>query len=153
MRIHGTRHYLWRAVDQDGNILDVLVQRGRDQTAAKQFFRKWLEDLTYVPRVIITDQLRSHGAAIRESLPSIEHRQHRYLNDRAEHSLQPTRQRERRMQGFKSPGQAQRLLAACGPIAQHFRPRRHLLPALVYRQEMRQRFHTWQEVTSGPTAA
>jgi putative transposase len=86
MRIHGTRHYLWRAVDQDGNILDVLVQRVRDQTAAKQFFRKRLKDLTYIPRVIITDQLRRYGAAIRESLPSIEHRQHRYLNNRAENS-------------------------------------------------------------------
>jgi putative transposase len=86
MRIHGTRHYLWRAVDQDGNILDVLVQRGRDQTGAKQFFRKRLNDLTYIPRVIITDQLRRYGAAIRESLPSIEHRQHRYLNNRAENS-------------------------------------------------------------------
>jgi putative transposase len=86
MRINGTRHYLWRAVDQDGNILDVLVQRVRDQTAAKQFFCKRLKDLTYIPRVIITDQLRRYGAAIRESLPSIEHRQHRYLNNRAENS-------------------------------------------------------------------
>jgi putative transposase len=86
MRIHGTRHYLWRAVDQDGNILDVLVQRVRDQTAAKQFFRKRLNDLTYIPRVIITDQLRRYGAAIHESLPSIEHRQHRYLNNQAENS-------------------------------------------------------------------
>jgi hypothetical protein len=73
-------------VDQDGNILDVLVQRVRDQTAAKQFFRKRLKDLTYIPRVIITDQLRRYGATIRESLPSIEHRQHRYLNNRAENS-------------------------------------------------------------------
>jgi putative transposase len=153
VRIHCTRHYCWRAVDQDGNILDILVQRRRDKAAAKQFLRKRLKDLTYIPRVIITDQLRSYGAAPRESLPSIAHRQHRSPNNRAEKSHQPTRQRERRMQGFKFPGQAQRVRAAYGPIAQHFRPRRHLLPASVYRQEMRQRFHTWQEVTSGPTAA
>ena len=97
--------------------------------------------------------MKSYAAAKREVLPSVEHRQHRYLNNRAENSHQPTRQRERRMQGFKSAGQAQRFLAAYGPITQHFRPRRHRLPASVYRQEMRQRFHTWQELTGLPTAA
>jgi putative transposase len=153
LTIHGERHYLWRAVDQDGNILDILVQRRRDKHAAKKFFRKLLKGLAYVPRVIITDKLKSYGAAKREILPDVEHRQHRYLNNRAENSHQPTRQRERRMQGFKSSGHAQRFLSAYGLIAQHFRPRRHLLPAPVYRQEMRQRLHTWQEVTSLPTAA
>jgi putative transposase len=153
LNIHGERHYLWRAVDQDGNVLDILVQRRRDKTAAKKFFHKLLKGLMYVPRVIVTDKLRSYSAATQEVLPSVEHRQHRYLNNRAENSHQPTRQRERRMQGFKSPGQAQRFLAAYEPIVQHFRPRRHLLPAPVYRQEMRQRFHTWQEVTNLPTAA
>ena len=153
LTINGERHYLWRAVDQDGNVLDILVQRGRDKTAAKTFFRKLLKGLTYAPRVIITDKLKSYGAAKREILPGVEHRQHRYLNNRAENSHQPTRQRERRMQGFKSAGHAQRFLAAYGPITQHFRPRRHLLPASVYRQEMRQRLHTWQELTGLPTAA
>jgi putative transposase len=153
LTINGERHYLWRAVDQDGNVLDILVQRGRDKTAAKTFFRKLLKGLTYAPRVIITDKLKSYGAAKREILPGVEHRQHRYLNNRAENSHQPTRQRERRMQGFKSAGQAQLFLAAYGPITQHFRPRRHLLPASVYRQEMRQRLHTWQELTGLPTAA
>jgi putative transposase len=153
LTINGERHYLWRAVDQDGNVLDILVQRGRDKTAAKTFFRKLLKGLTYAPRVIITDKLKSYGAAKREILPGVEHRQHRYLNNRAENSHQPTRQRERRMQGFKSAGHAQRFLAAYGPIAQHFRPRRHLLPASVYRQEMRQRLHTWQELTGLPTVA
>jgi putative transposase len=86
-------------------------------------------------------------------LPSVEHRQHRYLNNRAENSHQPTRQRERRMQRFKSPGHAQRFLAAYGPIAQHFRPRRHRLSAPEYRQEMSTRFDTWREITSLPTAA
>jgi putative transposase len=153
LTINGERHYLWRAVDQDGNILDILVQRRRDKHAAKTFFRKLLKGLAYVPRVLITDKLKSYGAAKREILPDVEHRQHRYLNYRAENSHQPTRQRERRLQGFKSSGHAQRFLSAYGLIAQHFRPRRHLLPAPVYRQEMRQRLHTWQEVTSLPTAA
>jgi putative transposase len=129
------------------------VQRRRDQKAAKKFFRKLLKGLTYVPRVIITDKLKRYGAAKREILPSVEHRQHRYLNNRAENSHQPTRQRERRMQGFKSAGHAQRFLATYGPIAQHFRPRRHRLSAADYRQEMSQRFDTWQELTSLPTAA
>jgi putative transposase len=123
LTIHGRRQELWRAVDQDGTVLDILVQRRRDQQAAKTFFRKLLKRCQYVPRVLISDQLKSYGAAKREILPSVEHRQHRYLNNRAENSHQPTRQRERRMQGFKSPGQAQRFLAAYGPIAQHFRPR------------------------------
>jgi putative transposase len=83
----------------------------------------------------------------------VEHRQHRYLNNRAENSHQPARQRERRMQGFKSPGHAQRFLAAYGLIAQHFRPRRHLFTAPKYRQEMAHRFRIWREITSLPTAA
>ena len=134
-------------------MLDILVQRRRDTHAAKTFFRKLLKGCRYVPRVLITDKLKSYGAAKREILPGVAHRQHRYLNNRAENSHQPTRQRERRLQGFKSPGHAQRFLAAYGPIAQHFRPRRHLLSAPIYRQEMKQRFHTWQEITSLPTAA
>jgi putative transposase len=153
LTINGARHYLWRAVDQDGHVLDILVQRRRDKHAAKRFFRKLLKGLTYVPRVIITDQLKSYGAAMRESLPSVEHRQHRYLNNRAENSHQPTRQRERRMQRFKSAGHAQRFLAAYGPIAQHFRPRRHRFSARAYREEMRQRFHTWQAITGSAMAA
>jgi putative transposase len=133
LTINGARHDLWRAVDQDGHVLDILVQRRRDRKAAKKFFRKLLKGLTYVPRVIITDKLASYGAAKREILPSVEHRQHRYLNNRAENSHQPTRQRERRMPRFKSPGHAQRFLSAYGLIAQHFRPRRHRLSAPAYR--------------------
>jgi putative transposase len=153
LTIQGERHYLWRAVDQDGNILDILVQRRRDKAAAKRFFRKLLKGLTYVPRVIITDQLKSYRAALREILPDVEHRQHRYLNNRAENSHQPTRQRERRMGRFKSPGQAQRFLSAYGPISQHFRPRRHRLPAIEYRQQMAQQFQTWREITGTVLAA
>jgi putative transposase len=140
-------------VDQYGHVLDILVQRRRNTTAAKQFFRKLLKGCQYVPRVLITDKLNSYGAAKREMLPGVEHRQHRYVNNRAENSHRPTRQRERRLQGFTSPGHAQRFLAASGLIAQHFRPRRHLLSAPEYRQEMQQRFATWQDLTSLPTAA
>jgi putative transposase len=152
LNIHGERHYLWRAVDQDGHVLDILVLRRRDKKAAKTFFRKLLKGCQYVPRVIITDKLKSYEAAKRELLPGVEHRQHRYLNNRAENSHQPTRQRERRMQGFKSPGHAQRFLSAYGPIAQHFRPRCHRLPAPTYRHIMAQRFQSWHEVT-GTAAA
>jgi putative transposase len=153
LTIHGERHYLWCAVDQDGNILDILVQSRRNKQAAKKFFLKLLKGLTYVPRVIITDKLKSYEAAKCEIMPGVEHRQHRYLNNRAENSHQPTRQRERRMQGFKSPGHAQRFLSAYGPIAHHFRPRRHLLPAPESRRELGQRFRTWQDITKLPTAA
>jgi putative transposase len=153
LTINGERRYLWRAVDQDGNILDILVQRRRNKNAAKKFFRKLLKRLTYLPRVLITDQLKSYGAAKRDILPSVAHRQHRYLNNRAENSHQPTRQRERRMQRFKSPGHAQRFLSAYDPIAQHFRPRRHLLSAPVYRQEMKRRFQMWGEITGTTMAA
>ncbi len=153
LTIKGERHYLWRAVDQEGNVLDILVQRRRDKTAAKKFFRKLLKELMYVPRVIVTDKLKSYGAAKRELLPGVEHRQHRYLNNRAENSHQPTRLRERRMQQFKSPGHAQRFLSAYGPIAQHFRPRRHRFAAPVYRQELANRFQIWREITNLALAA
>ncbi len=100
---NGVRHYLWRAVDQDGNVLDILVQRRRDTAAARKFFRKLLKGLRYGPRVVITDKLASYGAAKRAVLPSVEHRQHRRLNNRAENSHQPTRERERRMRRCLRP--------------------------------------------------
>jgi putative transposase len=151
--IQGERHYLWRAVDQDDNVLDILVQSRRNKQATKKFFRKLLKGLQYVPRVIIMDNLKSYGAAKRELLPEVEHRQSRYLNNRCENSHRPTRQREYRMQGFKSPGHAQRFLSAYGPIVQHFRPRRHLLSASVYREEMKQRFESWADITGTERAA
>ncbi len=151
--INGEQHYLWRAVDQDGNVLDILIQSRRNKQAAKKFFRKLLKGLAYVPRVVITDKLASYGAAKREVLPSVEHRQHKRLNNRAENSHQPTRERERRMRRFKSPGHVQRFLAAYGPIASHFRPRRHSLSASVYRQTRDQRFATWRVVTGTPAMA
>ena len=153
LTIKGKRHYLWRAVDQDDNVLDILVQSRRHKQAAKKFFRKLLKGLKYVPRVVIMDKLKSYAAAKREILPGVEHRQSCYLNNRCENSHRSTRQRERRMQGFKSPGHAQRFLSAYGPISQHFRPRRHLLSASEYRQEMKQRFDSWAEVTDTARAA
>ena len=101
LTIGGKKHYLWRAVDQEGNVLDILVQSRRHKKAAK-IFRKLLKGLQYVPRVIITDKLRSYGAAKREILPGVEHRQHKRLNNRAENSHQPTRLREKKMRRFKS---------------------------------------------------
>src|ERR1700736_6392578 len=104
LKINGRLHYLWRAVDQDGDVLDILVQRHRDKKAAKKFFRKLLKGLRYVPNVSITDKLRSYSAAKAEALPSVEHCQGRWRNNRAENSHQPTRLRERVMKRFKSPG-------------------------------------------------
>ena len=140
-------------MDQDDNVLDILVQSRRNKKAAKKFFRKLLKGLTYVPRVIITDKLKSYGAAKREILPGVEHRQSRYLHNRCENSHRPTRQREYRMQGFTSAGHAQRFLSAYGPIAHHFRPRRHLLSASAYRQEMRKRCASWAARTGTQRAA
>jgi len=100
LTIKGQHHYLWRAVDQEGHTLDVLVQRRRDRQAAKRFFRKLLKGLRYAPRVLITDKLKSYGAAKAQIMPSVEHRQHKGLNNRAEVSHQPTRQRERQMRRF-----------------------------------------------------
>ncbi len=151
--INGRVHYLWRAVDQHGGILDILVQSRRNKRAAKKFFRKLLKGLAYVPRVLITDKLASYGAAKREVLPGVAHRQHQRLNNRAENSHQPTRERERRMKRFKSVGHAQRFLAAYGPIAAHFRPRRHRLTAVAYRETRDQRFATWRDVTGMAAAA
>jgi len=112
LKIAGVKHWLWRAVDQAGVVLDVLVQRRRDKRAAKQLLRKLLKRQMRSPRVMITDKLASYGAAKREVMPAIEHRQHKGLNNRAENSHQPTRRRERQMKQFKSAGQAQRFLSA-----------------------------------------
>ena len=134
-------------------MLEILVQPRRDKRAAMKFLRKLLKRLMYVPRVLITDTLASDGAAKREVLPGVEHRQHKRFNNRAENSHQPTRERERRMRRFKSPGHAQRFLAAYGPIAGHFRPRRHRLTAAAYREIRAERFATWRAVTGTPALA
>jgi putative transposase len=151
--INGGTHYLWRAVDQDGHVLDILVQSRRDEVTAVKFLRTLLEGVADVPRVLITDTLASYGAARRAVLPSVAHRRHKGLNNRAENPHQPTRERERRMRRFKSPGHARRFLAADGPIASHCRPRRHRLAAPEYRQLRDERFATWRAVTGTPALA
>ncbi len=112
LTISGVRRWLWRAVDQTGTVLDILVQSRRDTQAAKRLLRKPLKRQSRLPRVMITDKLASCGAAKRRVMPSVEHRKHKGLNNRAENSHQPTRRRERQMKRFKSAGQAQRFLSA-----------------------------------------
>ncbi|CAM5314635.1 IS6 family transposase [Streptomyces hirsutus] len=147
IKVNGERQYLWRAVDRDGNALDILVQRPRDAKAAKRFLAKLMKKQGRVPRVLITDKLRSYGVAHRELMRSVEHRRPKYLNNRAENSHQPTRQRERAMKGFRSVGAAQRFLAAFSGISPRFRPRRHLMTATEYRTEMTIRFTVWDQIT------
>jgi len=138
---------------QPGNVLDLLVTSRRDTQAAKRFFRKILKRCQYVPRVIITDHLASYGAAKREILPEVEHRQHKGLNNRAENSHQPTRQQERQIRRFKSAGHAQRCLSAFEPIAGQFRLRRHRAPAAQYRAERLRRIQSWNAVRGAQLAA
>jgi putative transposase len=112
LKIGGVNHWLWRAADQAGIVLDVLVQRRRDKQAAKRLLRKLPKEQMRPPRVMITDKLARYGAAKREVMPGIEHRQHKGLNNRAENSHQPTRRRERQMKRFKSARHPQRFLSA-----------------------------------------
>src|SRR5215207_5137713 len=147
LMIRGKKHWLWRAVDQGGIVLDVLVQKRRDKRAAKRLLRKLLKRQTRVPRVMITDKLASYSAAKGEVMPSVEHRRHKGLNNRAENSHQPTRRRERQMQRFTSAGQVQRFLSAHDQINNLFHLRRNHRPAAQYRAARAQAFQTWAEVT------
>jgi putative transposase len=153
IRIQGVRHYLWRAVDQDGVVPDILVQPRWDAKAAKRFFRRLLKGLQYIPRVIVTDKLGSYGVAQRQLLPNIEHRQSRYVNNRAENSHRPTRRRERQMQRFKSPEQAQDFLSAHAFIHGHFHPRRHFQTANSYRAIRTEAVNIWRQETCGQQVA
>ena len=128
-------------------MLDILVQSRRDKHAAKRLLRKLLKKQMRSPRLLITDKLRSYGAAKREIMPGVEHRQHKGLNNRAENSHQPTRRRERQMKRFKSPRQAQRFLSAHDQINNLFHLRRDHVPADQYRADRTQAFQTWSEVT------
>lgn len=144
LKINGVQHYLWRAFDQNR----------RDRLAAMRFFRKLLRASGHRrPRVIITDKLRSYGAAQRVVMPGVAHRQHRYLNNRAENSHQPTRERERRMRRFKSARQAQRFVEVHGVIASHFHPDVIFSPAAEYRELRNKRFHIWNQVTQASALA
>jgi putative transposase len=141
------KHWLWRAVDQTGVVLDVLVQRRRDKQAAKRLLRKLLKKQMRPPRVMITDKLASYGAAKREVMPGIEHRQHKGLNNRAENSHQATRRRERQMKQFKSAGQAQRFLSAHDQINNLFNLcRRDHATAAEHRASRTQTFRVWAEI-------
>ena len=146
-------HYLWRAVDQHGVVLDVLVQSRRDKKAAKRLLRKLLKRQCRAPRVMITDKLGSYGAAKKEIMPGVEHRQHKGLNNRAENSHQPTRRRERQMKRFKSARQAQRFLSAHDQINNLFLLPRHQMPATDYRTERTHAFQAWHDVCGITQAA
>ena len=145
--IAGVKHWLWRAVDQNGTVLDILVQSRRDTRAAKRLLRKLLKRQCRPPRVMVIDKLACYGAAKREVIPPVEHRKHKGLNNRAENSHQPTRRRERQMERFKSAGQAQRFLSAHDGINNLFHLRRHQVPATQYRPDRTQTFQVWAEVT------
>ena len=151
--IAGAKHYLWRAVDQDGFVLDVLVQRRRNKRAAKRLLRKLLKKQGRAPRVLITDQLKSYAAAKKDLTLRCEHRQHKGLNNRAENSHQPTRRRERQMKRYKSPQQVQRFLAIHDPIANLFHLRRDHRTAAEYRAARAQAFQTWADVAGARLAA
>ena len=145
--IRGKLHYLWRAVDQDGDTIDILVQKRRNKRAAKRFFRKLLKGQCASPRRMVTDKLRSYSAAKRELMPFVPHCTDQYANNRAELSNEPTRLWERQMRRFKSVGQAQRFLAVHGEIGNLFRLGRHLMRASHYREFRSRAFSEWQQVT------
>ena len=146
-RIAGVRHWLWRAVDQTGMVLDVLGQKRRDKRAAERLLRKLLKRQCRAPRVMVTDKLASYGAAKQELLPGVEHRRHRGPNNRAGNSHQPTRRRERRMKRFKSPPQAQRFLSAHGRIGNLFHLRRDHVTAVEHRAARTRAFKVWADIS------
>ena len=151
--IAGQKHWLWRAVDQDGIVLDVLVQSRRDKQAAKRLLRKLLKRQGQPPRVLITDKLASYPAAKKELMPGVEHRRHKGLNNRAENSHQPTRRRERQMKRFKSAGQAQRFLSAHDQINNLFPLCREHVTATEFRAARTRAFELWAEITGVAAAA
>jgi putative transposase len=133
-------YWLWRAIDQDNNELDILLQRRRNTKAAKRFFKKILKKYGFVPRVIITDKLRSYKAARKSILKSTEHRSHKRLNNRIENSHQSTRIRERQMRKFKSPGGTQRFLSICGQFLNLLKIPRVKFQSSVYRAKLKEAF-------------
>ena len=147
VKIRGRLQYLWRAVDEDGDTIDILVQSRRNRLAAVRFFRKLLKRQGCVPRRLITDKLRSYPAACRTVMPSVVHCTGQCANNRAEVSHQPTRQRERQMRRFKSAAHAQRFLSVHGPVQNLFRVGRHLLRAVHHRLLRTRAFGVWREVT------
>ena len=145
--INGRQRYLWRGVDEDGDVLDILVQSRRNRRAAVRFFRKLLKKQGGLPRRLVTDKLRSYSAARRTVMPSVVHRTGRYANNRAEVSHQPTRQRERQMRRFKSAGHLQRFASVHGVVQNLFRVGRHLLRSVHHRLLRTRAFVEWDVVT------
>ncbi len=148
VKIQGKQHYLWRAVDQDGEVVDVFLQERRDGTAAKRFFKRLLRASGNEPRRIVTDKLRSYGVAHRELIPDTIHDTAQYANNRAELSHQPTRVRERGMRRFKSTRQAQRFLSAHAAVHNLFNLGRHLISAKHYRLFRQRAFASWEYATA-----
>ena len=144
--MNGQTYDLWRAVDADGMVLAILVQERRHQEAAETFLRRVVEGSLAEPRVAVTDQLASYGPALNNGWPQTEHRQHKGVNNRAENSHHPTRQRERAMRRFQSPHQAQRFLEPLEPLREHCGPGRHRRSAPCSRSTLAARFVTWREV-------
>jgi putative transposase len=134
LKIKGKQHWLWRAVDRDGLVLDILVQERRNQEAAERFLRRVLDGEGHAPRVVVTDKLASYPPALRRVLPQTEPRRHNGLNNRAEHAHRPVRKRERVLQRFKSPAHAQRFLEPFSAVCHHFRPRRCQSPPSLGQQ-------------------
>jgi len=146
--IGGKRLFLWRAVDSEGEVLDLLVQRRRDKAAAATFLRKLLKKQGYAPDVIVTDRLRSYAAAKAQTGLSAHHEHGLRKNNRAENSHQPTRRREHKMQRFKSPGSAQRFLAAHAAVYNTFNLQRHLISRRTLRRFRANAMEQWQAATA-----
>ena len=144
VKIDGKQHYLWRAVDQDGEVVDVFLQARRDAKAAKRFFKRMLKKHKGEPRKIVTDKLRSYGVAHRELMPETIHSTAKYANNRAELSHQPTRVRERGMRKFKSMKQAQRFLNVHAAVYNLFNLGRHMVSAVTYRYFRLRSFASWK---------
>ena len=143
VKINGKQHHLWRAVDQEGDVIDVFLQSRRDGTAAKRFFKRLLRTQGEAPRRIVTDKLQSYGVAQRELMPNTIHNTAQYANNRAELSHQPTRVRERMMRRFKSTAQAQRFLTIHAAVYNLFNLGRHLISAEHYRNLRIDAFGQW----------
>ena len=144
MRIQRVQHYLWRAIDQDGEVVDVFLQRRRDGTAAKRFFKRLLRASGCEPRRVVTDKLKSYCVAHREHMPDTIHDTSQYANNRAELSHQPTRVRERGMRRFKSMQQAQRFLSIHAAVYNLFNLGRHLVSAKHFHQLRENAFTSWK---------
>ena len=147
----GAKHWLWRAIDANGDTLDILVQTRRNAKAARRFFNHLIEQFG-PPRVAITDKLRSYIKPIRHIAPDADHRAHKRLNNAIEVSHRPTRKREKIFGRFKSQRQAQRFLSAFEPINLIFRPRRYKITAISYRHAQADAFSLWKDYTAEMTA-